>query len=122
MPAQFVEHFNGDGRFGAEILRALCPANLPFAGLGCDASAGRGASRKLRLCRARYSATRPWLTTMRPDYGTARTPPASSITDETRDLLLRQLAATPLFIKTLCRQWERNLALDTYVACEQLYC
>jgi serine/threonine-protein kinase RsbW len=122
--AQFVEHFNGDGRFGAEILRALCPASLPFAVAGlrrqllaaahranCDFAAldilrlgplgNEDATRLVEQLALRHQVR---------------------ITDETRDLLLQQLAATPFFVKTLLQAArERNLALETYVACEQLY-
>ena len=122
--AQFVEHFNGDGRFGAEILRSLCRSDLPFSVAGlrrqmlaaahranCDFAAldilrlgpldDEDATRLVEQLALRQQVT---------------------ITEETRDLLLQQLAATPFFVKTLFQAArERNVALDTYVACEQLY-
>ena len=122
--AQFVEHFNGDGRFGAELLSSLCRSNLPFAVAGLR--------RQLLAAAHRANCDFAALDILRlgplSDRDAIRLVEQLAlqqqvrITDETRDLLLQQLSATPFLIKTLLHAArERNLALDTYVACEQLY-
>lgn len=45
-----------------------------------------------------------------------------SITDETRDLLVQQLEGSPFFIMSLLQAArERQVSLDSYLACERLY-
>lgn len=45
-----------------------------------------------------------------------------AINDETRDLLVQQLEASPFFITALLQAArEKNLALDSYLSCERLY-
>lgn len=45
-----------------------------------------------------------------------------TINDETRDLLVQQLEASPFFITALLQAArEKNLSLDSYLACERLY-
>ena len=122
--AQFVEHFNGDGRFGAEILRTLSRSNLPFAVAGMRrqmlAAAHRANCDFATLDILRLGPLEDRDATRLVEQLALRQ--QVHLTDETRDLLLQQFAATPFFMKTLLQAArERNLALDTYVACEQLY-
>ena len=122
--AQFVEHFNGDGRFGAEILRTLSRSNLPFAVAGLRrqmlAAAHRANCDFAALDIIRLGPLEDEDATKLVEQLALRQ--QVRITDETRDLLLQQFAATPFLVTTLLQAArERNLALDTYVAAEQLY-
>ncbi|HET6670794.1 MAG TPA: ATP-binding protein [Pyrinomonadaceae bacterium] len=122
--AQFVEHFNGDGRFGAEILRTLSRSNLPFAVAGLRrqmlAAAHRANCDFAALDIVRLGPLEDEDATRLVEQLAIRQ--QVRITDETRDLMLQQFAATPFLITTLLQAArERNLALDTYVAAEQLY-
>ena len=122
--AQFVEHFNGDGRFGAEILRVLCRSNLPFAVAGLRRQILAAAHRAncdfaaldiVRLGRLAENDARRLVEELAIRQEV-------SFDDETRDLLLQQFESSPFFISSLLQAArERGLALDTYVACEQLY-
>ena len=122
--AQFVEHFNGDGRFGAELLRLLCNAKLPFAVAGLRRQILAAAHRAncdfaaidiLRLSPLVETHARGLVEQL----ALAR---EVRLNDETRDLLLQQFDSSPFFVSTLLQAArERNLALETYVACEQLY-
>lgn len=122
--AQFVEHFNGDGRFGAEMLRVLCRSNLPFAVAGLRRQILAAAHRAncdfaaldiLRLGRLAENDARRLVEDL-----AARQ--EVKLGDETRDLLLQQFESSPFFISALLQvARERELELDTYIACEQLY-
>lgn len=122
--AQFVEHFNGDGRFGAELLRLLCRSNLPFAVAGLRRQILAAAHRAncdfasidiLRLGPLGEEHARGLVEQLAIDREV-------QLNEETRDLLLQQFDSSPFFISTLLQAArERNLSLETYVACEQLY-
>jgi serine/threonine-protein kinase RsbW len=122
--AQFVEHFNGDGKFGAEILRVFARSNLPFAVAGLRRQILAAAHRAncdftaldiLRLGRLADSDARDLVEQL-------ALREQVSLTNEIRDLLVQQFEASPFFISALLRAArQRNLALETYVACEQVY-
>lgn len=122
--AQFVEHLNGVGRFGAEIVRLLGRSNLPFALAGLRRQVLAAAHRAncefesidiLRLGRLADEDARRLLeqVALRQQVG---------VNEETRDLLLQQFDSSPFFVTTLLRAArEKNVSLETYLHCEQLY-
>jgi len=122
--AQFVEHLNGVGRFGAEIVRILGGSQLPFAIAGLR--------RQVLAAAHRANADFEALDIVRlgplPDGDARRLVEQVAlrqqvaINEETRDLLLQQFNASPFFITGLLRAArERNVSLTTYRDCEQLY-
>jgi serine/threonine-protein kinase RsbW len=122
--AQFVEHFNGDGQFGAVMLRELGRSSLPFAvagmrrqilGAAHRANCDFAALEIVRLGKLADEDARELVNQLALRQQV-------SINDETRDLLVQQFDSSPFFITALLQAArERNLALETYIACEQLY-
>ena len=122
--AQLVEHLNGIGRFGAEIVRILGGSQLPFALAGLRRQMLAAAHRancdfeSLDIVRLGPLADEDGRRLV--DQVALRQQVA--ITEETRDLLLQQFNASPFFITSLLKAArEQNVSLETYRDCEQLY-
>jgi serine/threonine-protein kinase RsbW len=107
-----------------EIVRALTCSDLPFALAGLrreisDAvmhAGGRIESfETMRLDRLGEDDARSLVSEAAHRYQVA-------INDEARDLLVQQLEGSPFFISAILQAaHEKNLALDSYLACERVY-
>ncbi|MGI8732262.1 MAG: ATP-binding protein [Pyrinomonadaceae bacterium] len=122
--AQLTEHLNGIGRFGAEIMRVIGSSNLPFVFAGLRRQVLAAAHRAncdfesidiLRLGRLSDEDTRRLIqqVALRQQV---------EINEEIRDLLLQQFESSPFFITGLLQAARaRNVSLETYRDCEQVY-
>ena len=107
-----------------EIVRALTLSKLPFALAGLrrevlDAVARAGGNvdslKVMRLDRLGEDDARNLVASAARRHQVA-------INDETKDLLVQQLEGSPFFMSSMLQAArEKNLKLDSYLACEQLY-
>ncbi|HEY3041956.1 MAG TPA: ATP-binding protein [Pyrinomonadaceae bacterium] len=121
---QLANYLDSAVPLATEIVRALLFSNLPFALAGLrrevlDAVACAGGNfGSLELMR---------LESLKDDEARDLVVSAASrhqvaINEETRDLMVQQFEGSPFFITAMLQAaHERNLTLDSYLACERLY-
>ncbi|MEP6635465.1 MAG: hypothetical protein ABJB97_01975, partial [Acidobacteriota bacterium] len=122
--AQMPESLNGRGHFGAEILRTFSRSNLPFVVAGLRRQVLDAAHRAncnfesldiLRLGRLSDADARRLV-----EQAAIRQQVV--INEQTRDLLVQQFENSPFFIVAMLHAArQKNLGLDSYLECEQLY-
>lgn len=122
--AQLADSVGGQGDLAAEMLRNFCRSNLPFVVAGLRRQVLDAAHRAscnfesidiLRLGKLGDEDARRLVehVALRQRVG---------INEETRDLLVQQFECSPFFVTALLQAArERNVVLDTYLDCEQLY-
>jgi anti-sigma regulatory factor (Ser/Thr protein kinase) len=122
--AQLADSLGGHGDLAAEMLRIFSRSNLPFALSGLRRQVLDAAHRAscdfesidiLRLGKLGDEDARRLVEHVAIRHRVV-------INEETRDLLVQQFECSPFFITALLQAArERNLVLDTYLDCEQLY-
>lgn len=122
--AQLADSLGGQGDLAAEMLRIFSRSNLPFAVAGLRRQVLDAAHRAscnfesidiLRLGRLGDEDARRLVEHV-------ATRQRVVINEETRDLLVQQFECSPFFVTALLQAArERNVGLDTYLDCEQLY-
>ena len=122
--AQLADNLGGQGDLAAEMLRIFSRSSLPFAVAGLRRQVLDAAHRArcnfesidtLRLSKLGEEDARRLV-----EHVAIRQ--RVVINDETRDLLVQQFDCSPFFITALLQAArERNVALNTYLDCEQLY-
>jgi len=121
---RLVNYADSPVPLATEIVRALTFSNLPFALAGLrrevlDAVARAGGNvdslEVMRLETLGEDDARNLATSAARRHQVA-------INDETRDLLVQQLEGSPFFMSAMLQAArEKNLTLDSYLACERLY-
>ena len=122
--AQLADNLGGQGDLAAEMLRSFPRSNLPFAVAGLRRQVLDAAHRAscnfetidtLRLSKLGEEDARRLV-----EHVASRQ--RVIINEETRDLLVQQFEGSPFFVTALLQAArERNVILDTYLDCEQLY-
>ncbi len=122
--AQVAENFEGEGGLATEMLRIFSRANLPYALAGLRRQLPEAAHIAnvnfefvdvLRLSKLSDDDARKLVEHVAIRQGVV-------INEETRDLLVQQFECSPFFITALLQAGrEKNIVLDTYLGCEQLY-
>ncbi|CAN5819506.1 hypothetical protein BH20ACI3_BH20ACI3_10420 [soil metagenome] len=122
--AQLAGSLGGHGDLATEMLRIFCRSNLPFAVAGLRRQVLDAAHRAscnfesmdiLRLGKLGDEDARRLVEHVAIRQGVV-------INEETRDLLVQQFESSPFFVSALLQAArERNVALVTYLDCEQLY-
>lgn len=122
--AQLPESLDGQGHLGAEILRTFSRSTLSFALAGLrrqvlDAAHRAGCSFEsidiLRLGRLSDEDARRLV-----EHAAIRQ--QIVISDQTRDLLVQQFEGSPFLITAMLQAArQKNVSLDSYLECEQLY-
>ncbi len=122
--AQLPGSLDGRGHFGAEILRAFSESNLPFVLAGLRRQVLDAAHRAncnfealdiVRLGRLADEDARRLV-----DHAAIRQQVV--INEQTRDLLVQQFEGSPFFITAMLQAaHQKNVPLDSYLDCEQLY-
>ncbi|MBA2525047.1 MAG: hypothetical protein H0V18_04570, partial [Pyrinomonadaceae bacterium] len=122
--AQLGDSLGGQGDLAAEMLRIFSRSNLPFAVAGLRRQVLGAAHRAgcnfesidiLRLGKLSDEDARRLV-----EHVAIRQ--RVVINEETRDLLVQQFECSPFFVTALLQAaHERNMVLDTYLNCEQLY-
>ncbi|HET6891481.1 MAG TPA: hypothetical protein VFH31_10295, partial [Pyrinomonadaceae bacterium] len=122
--AQMAESLDGRNNLAVEMLRVFCRSNLPFVMAGLRRQLLEVANQAncnfefldtLRLSKLGEEDARRLV-----EHVALRQ--RVTITEETRDLLVQQFECSPFFITALLQAArERNISLDSYLACERLY-
>jgi anti-sigma regulatory factor (Ser/Thr protein kinase) len=122
--AQLADSLSGQGDLATEMLRIFSRSNLPFAVAGLRRQVLDTAHRAecdfeaidtLRLSTLGEEDARRLVEHVAGRQGVV-------INEETRDLLVQQFDCSPFFVTALLHAArERNVMLETYLDCEQLY-
>jgi anti-sigma regulatory factor (Ser/Thr protein kinase) len=122
--AQLADSLGGQAELAAEMLRIFCRSNLPFAFASLRRQVLVAAHRArcnfesidiLRLGKLGNEDARRLV-----EHVAIRQ--RVVINEETRDLLVQQFELSPFFVTAMLQAArERNVVLDTYLDCEQLY-